>query len=404
MSLKKILRLFVVAIMIGTLSMVGGCGSNGSGTAVNLSAIRHVFLITLENENYATTFGTSTVDSYLAQTLPAKGALVKNYYGTGHVSLDNYIAMISGQAASTATDNDCTTYLDFTLTGTTSDGQAIGTGCVYPTSIQSLPDQLTAAGFTWRAYEEDMGNTPSRESSTCGHPTLNATDGTQSATSADQYATRHNPYMYFHSIIDSTSCDTNVVNLTQLQTDIASESTTPNFIHITPNLCNDGHDAPCANGDTGGLTSANAFLEKWVPIIMASPAYKDNGLLIINFDESAYSQATSTSGSNTTVTITYPGTYCCNQQPGPNLGSFPQTTTYALSSTLTYSLVKNSYGGDQVGAVMLSPFINGGTVSTVPYNHYSLLRSIEDIFGLSHLGYAAQSGLVSFGSDIFTNL
>jgi hypothetical protein len=50
----------------------------------------------------------------------------------------------------------------------------------------------------------------------------------------------------------------------------------------------------------------------------------------------------------------------------------------------------------------LSRFIKPGTVSNVPYNHYSLLRSIEDVFGLRHLGYAGQPGLASFGRDVFT--
>jgi phosphatidylinositol-3-phosphatase len=66
-------------------------------------------------------------------------------------------------------------------------------------------------------------------------------------------------------------------------------------------------------------------------------------------------------------------------------------------------MTKANYGGDQTGAVMISKFIKPGTVSTVPYNHYSMLRSIEDIFQLGHLGYAGQAGLVSFGNDIYTN-
>ena len=64
--------------------------------------------------------------------------------------------------------------------------------------------------MTWRAYTEDMGNDPSRESATCGQPALNALDLTQSAEApsasvplGDQYAARHNPFVYFHSIIDS---------------------------------------------------------------------------------------------------------------------------------------------------------------------------------------------------------
>lgn len=52
--------------------------------------------------------------------------------------------------------------------------------------------------------------------------------------------------------------------------------------------------------------------------------------------------------------------------------------------------------------VALSPYIKPGTVSTVAYNHYSMLRTIEDIFGLPHLGDAAKPGLRSFGMDVFT--
>ncbi|HMD42819.1 MAG TPA: alkaline phosphatase family protein, partial [Candidatus Acidoferrum sp.] len=178
--------------------------------------------------------------------------LLSQYYGTGHASLDNYIAMISGQAATPQTRSDCQTYADFVLTGVTADGQAIGSGCIYPTSIRTLPDQLDSIGKTWRAYMGDMGNDPSRESANCGHPALNTTDHTQIAEApsvavplGDQYATRHDPFMYFHSIIDSPSCNTDVVNPNQLTQDLQSLPSTPDFVFITPNLCDDGHDSPC---------------------------------------------------------------------------------------------------------------------------------------------------------------
>jgi hypothetical protein len=186
----------VLAAIIGTA--VAAC--NSSSDPQGLQKIRHVFVITLENENYATTFGANTKAPYLAQTLASRGAMVQQYYGTGHVSLDNYISMISGQSPTIDTANDCMTYQDFSLTGMTVDGQAIGTGCVYPASVKTLPDQLTAAGYTWKGYEGDMGNDPAREAASCGHPTLNTTDLTQSAEApsaavplGDQYATRHNP-------------------------------------------------------------------------------------------------------------------------------------------------------------------------------------------------------------------
>jgi hypothetical protein len=60
----------------------------------------------------------------------------------------------------------------------------------------------------------------------------------------------------------------------------------------------------------------------------------------------------------------------------------------------------NGMGGGRTGAVLISPFIKPGTVSDTSYNHYSLLASIEGIFGLSHLG-EAQTVPATFGSDIF---
>jgi|HubBroStandDraft_6_1064221.scaffolds.fasta_scaffold26168_3 hypothetical protein len=359
--------------------------------------IKHVFVIVLENEGFDVTFGPNSKAPFLSKTLTSQGVLLSQYYGTGHVSLDNYIAMISGQSATPQTRNDCFTYADFILTGMTSDGQAIGTGCVYPSTIKTLPDQLTAMGKTWRGYMGDMGNDRTRESATCGHPALNTIDLTQSAEApsasvplGDQYASRHDPFVYFHSIIDSPDCAKNVVNLTQLPNDLAHEDTTRNLVFITPNLCDDGHDAPCKNGQPGGLVSADAFLQKWIPLIQSSKAYQEDGLIVINFDESGLTVQASANGQ---LSITAQGLFCCNEQPGPNLAPFPQTTNI----TPTISLTFQNYGGDRTGAVLLSPFIKPGTVSNTPFNHYSLLKSLEDIFDTDeYLGYAAQPGLVGF--------
>jgi len=359
-------------------------------------SIKHVFVIVLENEGYDATFGANSKAPYLAQTLPAQGVLLTQYFGTGHVSLDNYVSMISGQSATPQTRSDCQVYADFTLTGMTPDGQAIGSGCVYPASVRTLADQLSAKGKTWRGYMQDMGNDPSREAAACGHPALNAVDLTQkpeapssAVPQGDQYAARHNPFVYFHSIIDSPACAANVVNFSQLAQDLQSETSTANFSFITPNLCNDGHDAVCVTGQVGGLTAANAFLEQVVPLIVNSPAYQKDGLLVIAFDEGGLSVAPNPAGG---YTISAPGQTCCSQQPGPNLGSFPQTSALG-----PYTLSYQSFGGDRVGAVLLSPFLKPGTVSNTPFNHYSLLKSLEDIFGTDeYLGYAGQPGLVGF--------
>lgn len=404
---------------IGALTL---CLAAATGLAANASShtspIRHVFIIVLENKNYADTFNKSTQDPYLQKTLPKLGALLTHYYGTGHLSLDNYIAMISGQASTVATERDCEEFADFALKAVDRDGQAVGTGCVYPGQIKTLADQFESAGLTWKGYMEDMGNDPARENRACGHPTVNAEDGTQAAEAprkglpaGDQYAVRHNPFMYFHSIIDNPSCVRHIVNLGLLIDDLRSVQTTPNFSFITPNLCNDGHDGDgtgargkgCVDGRPGGLASADSFLKRWVPRVLDSPAYKQDGLLIITFDEGDFSAPEATTdpvSGKTIIAASAPGEHCCGQRIGPNI-TRPVVEAFVESPTVTYLAKVRGYGGDRIGAVLLSPFIRPGTVSDTPYNHYSLLRSIEDAFGLSHLGYAAQSDLAPFGKDVF---
>ena len=225
-------------------------------------------------------------------------------------------------------------------------GQVDGNGCIFPAGAQTIANQLDAAYppnpttnvASWREYAEDMGNDPTRDGGTadplggtdCAHPTVGGTDKAVTAEATDQYATRHNPFMYFHSIIDNTAeCDANVVPLgtvaagtpstfngTQLPdtftghlaNDLSSEATTPRFGFITPNLCDDGHDDTCAGtnlegGKTGGLAGADIWLQHYMPLIMASPSYQSGQMLVvITSDEGALTDTTA----------------CCNEQPGPN--------------------------------------------------------------------------------------
>jgi hypothetical protein len=382
--------------------------SAGGAVAAALPPIRHVFVITLENKNFSDTFGPHSDAPYLAGTLRAQGALLTQYYGTGHNSLDNYIAMVSGQASTPQTSDDCNVYAEFHQTGTAADGQAVGQGCVYPASVRTLANQLTAARLTWKGYMEDMGNDPARESATCGHPALNTRDLTQEAEApsaavpqGDMYATRHDPFMYFHAVIDQPACHDNVVSLRQLKTDLRSIATTPDFSFIAPNLCDDGHDSPCANGGPGGLKSINEFLQKWIPLLLSSPAYKKDGLIVINFDEGGNGKI---ERSKSGVLVTVDGAACCGQQEGPNLGrKYPLVATHMQhGGPITVQTL--GFGGDRTGALLLSKYIRPGTVSNVPYNHYSLLKSMEEIFGIrEYLGFAAQKGLIAFGPDIFAH-
>ena len=340
-----------------------------------------MWVIELENQGYAQSFGTPSADPYLARTLPRMGALLEDYYAIGHASADNYVAEVSGQAPSLGSQVDCPVWIPFA--GDAVAGpyhQVIGEGCVYPAQVQTLGNQLSAAGHSWAAYLQDMGDDPARDNTVstprgpaCGHPATWAVDHTQKAARGDQYAARHDGFAFFRSVTANPAfCAAHILSFRPLPGDLARVSATPAFSFIVPDLCDDGHDGPCVTGAPGGLAQADAFLAQWVPAIMAAPAYRDGGLIVVTFDEGSDAAA------------------CCGETSGFS------------SSHLNVPLPgRTGPGGGRIGAVLLSPLIKPGTVSTVPYNHYSLLRTIEDIFGLPHLGDAAMPQVRSFGPDVF---
>lgn len=351
------------------LCLAAGSACAGELVGETLPPIRHVFVIVLERTNAP----------YLSRTLRPRGALLENYYAIGHSGLVNYIAMVSGQAPNPWTQRNCRNVDELHLyghAGLDAHGQALGAGCIYPDIVKTLPGQLEQAGLTWKGYMEDLDADPDRdEPLTCTAGRVGQVDMTEVPEASDEYASEHDPFMFFHAILDNpTACAAHVVNLEQIARDLRSVATTPNYDFIVPNLCHDGRDRRCANGEPGGAAAVDEFLARWVPRITGSAAFRADGLLIITS-----SQADGGTPADSAA--------CCNERP---LASNP------LSPGL------RGPGGGRVGAVVLSPFIRPGTVSTVPYNHYSLLRTVEDIFGLDHLGFAAEPGLRAFGADVFT--
>lgn len=432
--------------------------------ALDNGAIKQIMVINLENENFADIFGPSSPATYLNGTLLKKGQLIQNYFATSHVSLGNYIAQVSGQAPTPAINNDCLDLSTFkppfnNLKGGFTDiipgidaadavafpGQVVGDGCVFPAPTASshgartIADQLDAIKrpnhktnlASWRMYAEDMGDDLMRDYGTpdpmggasCAHPPIGGVDNSNSAAAHDQYATRHNPFVYFHSIIDRQEvCEANVVPLGKiavgvngqpdvftghLAEDLSKEETTPKFAFITPNLCNDGHDATCVGVNTegtkvGGLAGLDLWLKHWMPLIFESPAYQRGKMLVVlTFDEANPTGASADSRA------------CCNEQPGPNVsnsGFSPVLALFGAQKTPAPGTFPYP-GGGQVGAVVFNPrnIVAGSVNTTGFYNHYSALRSYEDLLGITeggddgygHLGFAAAPGLLPFGKDVF---
>ena len=205
------------------------------GLGIRPGKIKHVWLIILENKSYDASFTGLNNNTYLWQTLPAQGVLLKNYFGTGHFSLDNYISMVSGQATQPDTQADCPFYDQFsgsvdtsgTLETNPNYGQvasaagpnaiAGSNGCVYGSTVQTLFNQLDAAHVSWKGYAQDLNAAQGDHSvgpAACGAPfaTPGATGSkTQanpgSANATDQYVPKHFPFPWFESVLQSGDCN-----------------------------------------------------------------------------------------------------------------------------------------------------------------------------------------------------
>jgi hypothetical protein len=221
--------------------------------------------------------------------------------------------------------------------------------CIFePPADRNLGDQLEARHRDWKAYMESMP-------AACTHPTSSGPIDPYLV----GYATRHNPFVYYRDVVgpDITKvparCAAHDVPYPQLAKDLAAKRT-PNYSLIVPDTCNDGHD----RGADCSLPTADKWLAANVPAILASKDFRHHGALIITFDESESSDRRG----------------CCG----------------------------NSSGG-KIATVVVSPFVTRpGSHSSVPYNHYSVLRTVEDVFGLGCLGHACDASIKPFGSDVWT--
>jgi phospholipase C len=239
-----------------------------------------VFVIVMENHSY----GRALSGSYTAGLAKQYG-VATDYHAVGFPSLPNYLALTSGNTFGIADDG------------------------YHRLPSGGVGDQLTSAGILWRAYMEGM------------------TNGCYN--SPYPYALKHNPFAYYGG-----ACPSQVVNFSHFAADM--QTLVPNFVWITPGLCHDGHD--CSTGQ------ADQWLAQTVPLILATDAWKNNGLLLITWDEG------------------------------------DDNANHVLALAIQPNPVERA--------------------SAKAYTHYSLLATVEDRLGLPRLGRAAD---VSAMTDLVTN-
>lgn len=363
-----------------------------------LPPIKHVFVIVLSEHGYEEAFTASSSATYLAKTLASQGEVLANYYAVAQGALANEIALVSGQGPTTATAENCPTYAPIAQSTVASDEQVVGSGCVYPAQTLTIANELGTAGKTWKAYVEGIGSGGPGEAATCRHPALGAVDPDHEATPPDAYATWRNPFVYFQSLTGGPSCAQDDVDTDQLTSDLKSAATTPSVAFIFPDRCHDGSEQPCRAGAPAGLAAADSLLETLVPEIQKSAGYAQGGLIAITFDEAPQTGAHADQSA------------CCETPKYPNLPATGTTGTSGAagasgatgSGSLSGGQVEPSGGGGRVGMLLLSPYVKAGSVDELGYyNHFSLLRSIEELFGLKRLGYSANPALPAFDKIVY---
>ncbi|MDB6021306.1 MAG: Nuclease [Pedosphaera sp.] len=280
-------------ISVATASGVAASSGNFTPLGVGLQGIQTVFIILMENHNWSEIKGSASAP-YINNTLLPMASHAEQYYNPPgiHPSLPNYLWLEAGTNYGIADDND----------------PAIN----HQGTTNHLVAYLRKAGISWTSYQEDIS------SNVCP------------LTSVNLYAPKHNPMVYFDDVTSSNSsssayCIANVHPFSELASDLSSNAVT-HYNFITPNLCDDMHNASCGTGDS--IRNGDNWLAANLPAILNSQAYSNNGVVFVTWDES-------------------------------------------------------ETGDGPIGMIVLSPLAKSGYSNAVHYTHSSTLRTIQEIFNVT---------------------
>ena len=289
-SRRKVLRVLFVVIVAAALAGAGAwfvrraqhltpLEAIPAGSTVAVRPFSHVFLIVLENKSEDDIIGSANAP-YLNGLIDQFG-LANDYQGVAHPSQPNYLAVFSGSTQDVFDDD------------------------VHDVAAPSVADQLEAAGRTWRVFAENLP----------AEPCFTGASASDGPDGPGLYVRKHNPAVSFISISGSPARCGNIQPL------VAFDPAAAHFQLIVPNMCHTMHDCPVAEGD--------GWLRDFVPLILGSPAWKDDGVLFITFDEGA-----------------------------------------------------DKSRQNEVATLVIAPDVAPGMRSGVAHNHYSLLRTIETGLGV----------------------
>jgi hypothetical protein len=326
-------RLLALAALVLTAGLtVTVVSSSSASTAKSVKNFKHVFVFMMENTGIEALQRNPNAP-WINQAIQTTG-VAGNYYGVTHPSQPNYIASTAGTTAGVPDDNDVTV------------------------NLPNIVDQLEAKKHTWKGYMQGL--------SLCNGDKLAHACGNQ------LYERKHNPFVSFSDVQSNPARMANVVDLSQLDTDLAN-NTVPDYSWISPDQCNDMHGRggggpsdPCDFSNVQLLIQAgDQFLSTWVGKIMASKAWSGDSAIFITWDESDFTGSPDNFGFGDTRG-------CCDADPG----------------------------GGHVLTIVINRNSNGPSASFQLYNHYSLLSTIENAWNLGCLAFTCDTANVKPMTDL----
>jgi phospholipase C len=336
---------FVVgAVVVPMAARAGLASDSGRSDPPGGPALKHVFVIMMENTSYDNLLSPSNQNTTFIQHLAANNGLATDYFGVTHVSLPNYIAATSGQTWGTNSDD-------------------VNQAPLF--NHENLVDQLETAGVSWKAYMES----------------LPSPGDTLTQTSDGLYVRKHDPFLMYPDVYQNPARADKVVPLTQLSTDL-STGNVPQFVWITPNSCNDMHggatgcpfaSAPNDANQQALYKDGDNFLRTWVGLITHSRAWTAHSAIFITWDEGGFEDAAPFGPTDI--------------NPGPDSPILPVTPANPSTGGGGDLAGGTVYGGGHVPMIVVARGV-GHRVDPTFADHYSLLQTIEQNFRLPLLGNA----------------
>ena len=346
--------------LVSTVAVLATLAAAGSGhcdapTKADAAVPRyaHIFVIVEENKNYEQIMSPASAPNIAG--LAQRYGDASQFFGEVHPSEANYVALLGGDTF--GIHDDDAFYCHEGMIAPFCDGAKAPGYADHTVRARHLGQQLAEKGLTWKGYYENLPE-PGSLAVIASDPSLD--DGTRKTA---LYASKHSGFVNFAAVQTDPQRAQHITDFRQLEADLAA-GTLPNFALIVPNQCNEMHGlhgakvpADCDGDNTAALIAVgDKVVGELVAKIQATAAWRsdERSAIVITFDEGA---GGSKGG-------------CCGVTPG----------------------APSNYGGGHIPTIVITNHGPRGVKDPTPYNHYSLLRTIEDAFGIQeHLGHAAET-------------